>query len=104
MVLGKLSKISKDGEAIKVIEPQADHTFKMNSSALKAVLLSEEYKNRKVVVISITGAFRTGKSFLMNFLLTFLKEKDGKRRSSTITDEADFDREWTEVRKNSLTV
>ena len=70
--------LNADGEPIKIIEPQSDHTFKLNSNALKDILLSDELKHKKVVVISITGAFRTGKSFLLNFLLAFLKKTNSR--------------------------
>lgn len=52
-----------------------DHTFDLDMEALKEVLLSEEVSNRRVVVISVAGAFRKGKSFLLDYLLRFLNNK-----------------------------
>ena len=52
-----------------------EHTFDLDMEALRTVLLSEEVKNRKVVVVSVAGAFRKGKSFLLDYLLRFLNNK-----------------------------
>ena len=52
-----------------------EHSFDLDLEALKTVLLSEEVANRKVVVVSVAGAFRKGKSFLLDYLLRFLSNK-----------------------------
>jgi Guanylate-binding protein, N-terminal domain len=44
----------------------------VNFMALGAILLHSEVTNRKIVVVSITGPIKTGKSFLMNYCLRFL--------------------------------
>ena len=52
-----------------------DHSFELDMEALKEVLLSDEVQNRKVVVVSVAGAFRKGKSFLLDYFLRFLNNK-----------------------------
>lgn len=52
-----------------------DHSFELDMDALAKVLLSDAVKNRKVVVVSVAGAFRKGKSFLLDYLLRFLNNK-----------------------------
>ncbi len=52
--------------AIQIVKVLDDHTFDLDMEALKEVLLSEEVCNRKVAVISVAGAFRKGKSFLLD--------------------------------------
>lgn len=42
---------------------------------MNEILLSEEVKDKKVVVISVAGAFRKGKSFLLDFILRYLDEQ-----------------------------
>ena len=39
---------------------------------MQEVLLSEEVCDRKVVVLSVAGAFRKGKSFLLDFIIRYL--------------------------------
>ena len=60
---------------IQIVKVLDDHTFDLDMDALKEVLLSEEVRNRKVAVISVAGAFRKGKSFLLDYLLRFLNNK-----------------------------
>lgn len=60
---------------VQVVQVKDDHSFDLNMVALKEILLSEKVKNRKVVVVSVAGAFRKGKSFLLDYLLRFLTNK-----------------------------
>ena len=60
---------------IQIVKVLEDHSFELDMDALKEVLLSEEVKDRKVAVISVAGAFRKGKSFLLDYLLRFLNNK-----------------------------
>ena len=53
-----------------------DHLFKLDEEALKQILLSDEVANRPVVVISVAGAFRKGKSFLLDFFLRYLNHRE----------------------------
>lgn len=49
-----------------------DHTFELDEVALNRILMSEEVRDREVVAISVAGAFRKGKSFLMDFMLRYM--------------------------------
>lgn len=60
------------GRAIQIISP-VNHSFELHLNELKAILEQESIKDRHVVVISIAGAYREGKSFLLNFFLKYLK-------------------------------
>ena len=62
-------------QALQIIETQPDDTILLNEEALRNILTQDEIRDRYVAVISITGAFRGGKSFLLNFLLRYLKIK-----------------------------
>ncbi|MED6276363.1 Alkyltransferase-like protein 1 [Characodon lateralis] len=63
-----------DGRArpIQVLLVKDDHTFELDEAALSQILLSEEVRDREVVAISVAGAFRKGKSFLMDFMLRYM--------------------------------
>uniref|UniRef100_A0A4W5JP63 Atlastin GTPase 1 n=1 Tax=Hucho hucho TaxID=62062 RepID=A0A4W5JP63_9TELE len=57
---------------IQVLVVKDDHTFELDEAALSRILLAEEVHNREVVAISVAGAFRKGKSFLMDFMLRYM--------------------------------
>ncbi|XP_077393983.1 atlastin-1 isoform X3 [Festucalex cinctus] len=63
-----------DGRArpIQVLLVKDDHTFELDEAALSRILLAEEVREREVVAISVAGAFRKGKSFLMDFMLRYM--------------------------------
>lgn len=49
--------------------------FELSFDELAAILLQKDVKDREIVVVSIAGAFRKGKSFLLNFFLKYLNER-----------------------------
>ena len=55
-----------------ILKALDDHTFELDTDALEKVLLDREVANKKVVVVSVAGAFRKGKSFLLDFFLRYL--------------------------------
>lgn len=57
---------------IKIAEINSNQKFTFYESRLKEILLKDEIKDRSVVVVSVAGAFRKGKSFLLNFFLRYL--------------------------------
>ncbi|KAK2896961.1 hypothetical protein QQF64_005420 [Cirrhinus molitorella] len=63
-----------DGRArpVQVLVVKDDHTFELDETALSKILLAEEVRDREVVAISVAGAFRKGKSFLMDFMLRYM--------------------------------
>ncbi|RZC42284.1 GBP domain containing protein, partial [Asbolus verrucosus] len=81
------------------LNPQIEQLFDLdekkqivlNKSALLNILLRDEIKDKHVCVISIAGAYREGKSFLMNFLLRYLhiRYKLKKRNVTNWLDPAD---------------
>lgn len=63
-----------DGRArpVQVLLVKDDHTFELDEAALSRLLLAEEVREREVVAVSVAGAFRKGKSFLMDFMLRYM--------------------------------
>ena len=59
-------------------KPELIATFENDRSKLRVHVLEDmikkaKAKDKQVVVISITGVFRSGKSFLLNLLETYLE-------------------------------
>ena len=59
------------GQAIRIITTN-DHVFNLELDGIKSILENDSIKDRSVVVVSIAGAFRQGKSFLLNFFIKYL--------------------------------
>lgn len=59
------------GEAIQIITSK-NHKFELKLEKLKQIFEADEMKDRHVVLVSIAGPYRKGKSFLMNFFLNYL--------------------------------
>uniref|UniRef100_A0A8C1YVI5 Atlastin 3 n=1 Tax=Cyprinus carpio TaxID=7962 RepID=A0A8C1YVI5_CYPCA len=53
-----------------------DHSFDLDTEALSRILLRPEVRDKDVVVVSVAGAFRKGKSFLLDFMLRYMYRKD----------------------------
>lgn len=60
------------GQAVQIVTTGPDHTFELNVEALESILLQENVKDKKVVIVSVAGAFRKGKSFLLDFFLRYM--------------------------------
>ena len=65
------------GKALQVIVAEDDHGFALDENALKSLLLDNRVRDRKVIILSVAGAYRKGKSFLLDFFLRYLYAKVG---------------------------
>jgi atlastin len=62
--------------AIQIVKlDEEHHEFNLNENELKNILLNEDVRSRDVVIVSVAGAFRKGKSFLLDFFLRYLYAK-----------------------------
>jgi atlastin len=59
------------GEPLSVLKFSSS-TLEFDKAALESLLLHPQVKDRKIVVLSIVGAFRKGKSFFLDYCLRFL--------------------------------
>ncbi|XP_052469585.1 atlastin-2 [Carassius gibelio] len=58
-----------------VITNEDDHKFELDAAALEKILMQEHVKDLNVVVVSVAGAFRKGKSFLLDFMLRYMHKQ-----------------------------
>ena len=81
--------------AIQLIRPvvkedengETSTSFVLEAQKLKDLLLAESVKNDEMIIISVTGAFRTGKSFLLNYLLLYLRHLESGAEGDWLTGE-----------------
>lgn len=65
-----------NAEAIQIVKVNEEaHTFRLSEEDLTRIILQDNVKNREVVIVSVAGAFRKGKSFLLDFFLRYLYAK-----------------------------
>lgn len=80
---GSVSDGVGSGHELQIVRT-SDECIELDESALKRLLLDERVKDKPVAVVSVAGAFRTGKSFLLGFFLRYLQNSN---RSSWLGDE-----------------
>lgn len=49
------------------------HELKLNDENIKRIMLHPDVKDNPVMIVSIAGALRKGKSFLLGFFLKYLE-------------------------------
>ncbi|KAK2709516.1 atlastin-like isoform X2 [Artemia franciscana] len=64
-----------EGHAVQIVRVSEDHTFSLDEEALAEVLNQEYCRDKPLAIISVAGAFRKGKSFLLDFMLRYLKRQ-----------------------------
>jgi len=62
---------------VQVLVAEDDHSFVLDENVLKTLLLDPRVRDRKIVILSVAGAYRKGKSFLLDFFLRYLYAKVG---------------------------
>ncbi|XP_026743267.1 atlastin-like [Trichoplusia ni] len=60
------------GHGVQVVTPNSEHGFVLDEKLLQGILLRDDIKDLPVVVVSVAGPYRKGKSFLLNFFLRYL--------------------------------
>uniref|UniRef100_A0A673HA93 Atlastin-2-like n=1 Tax=Sinocyclocheilus rhinocerous TaxID=307959 RepID=A0A673HA93_9TELE len=61
-----------------VITNEDHHKFELDAAALEKILMQEHVKDLNVVVVSVAGAFRKGKSFLLDFMLRYMHNQSSE--------------------------
>lgn len=68
-------EVEEMGGAVQIVVSKPDHKFGLDEEALSKILLQKDVKDRNVVVVSVAGAFRKGKSFILDFFLRYMKAR-----------------------------
>uniref|UniRef100_A0A1E1X6M8 Putative guanylate-binding protein n=1 Tax=Amblyomma aureolatum TaxID=187763 RepID=A0A1E1X6M8_9ACAR len=63
------------GEPVAIFSAKDNGSFHLDSKALERILLADHVRDKPVVVVSMAGAFRKGKSFLLNFFIRYLRNQ-----------------------------
>lgn len=70
--IGDTMESGKPGPVQVVLVQKDQHSFELEEKALASILLQDRIRDLDVVVVSVAGAFRKGKSFLLDFMLRYL--------------------------------
>lgn len=70
------------GKPVPIVLAEEDHQFILDEEALESILLKDDIKDRNVVVVSVAGSYRKGKSFLMDFFLRYMKATVNKNKNN----------------------
>jgi len=60
-------------QIVKIDDESEEHNFILDEGALNEILNKDNIRDKPVCIISVAGAFRKGKSFLLNFMLRYLE-------------------------------
>jgi len=65
-----------NGEPVQIVKIRDDdHSFFLDEEALESIMSNKEIKDKPICIVSVAGAFRRGKSFLLDFLLRYLNNE-----------------------------
>jgi len=65
--------MGKAVQIVKIDDESETHKFFLDEEALNEILNRDNIREKPICIISVAGAFRKGKSFLLNFMLRYLK-------------------------------
>ena len=85
-------------QIVSIGEAGTNGDLELNNENLNSILIKIP-DTHKVSVISVVGAFRTGKSFLLNFFLRYLRCSS----NSSIIDDNEDSEAWMTYEGNTLT-
>ena len=65
-------QLKEFGKTINILQFTNDMKIIADKAAIKEIFNHAEIEDRKVVILSIVGAFRGGRSFFLDYCLRFL--------------------------------
>uniref|UniRef100_A0A8B9RMJ6 Atlastin 3 n=1 Tax=Astyanax mexicanus TaxID=7994 RepID=A0A8B9RMJ6_ASTMX len=74
--LSKKTRMGSEPGPVQIVTVnKEEHSFDLDMEALERILLVPKIRDMNVVVLSVAGAFRKGKSFLLDFMLRYMYRK-----------------------------
>ncbi|XP_066534844.1 atlastin-2 isoform X2 [Hoplias malabaricus] len=71
--------VAQGPRPVQIVEAKKDdHMFELDATALEEILMQEHVRDLNVVVLSVAGAFRKGKSFLLDFMLRYMHSQSSE--------------------------
>lgn len=68
--------------SVQVVNVNDNHNYVLEDNTLQRILLREDVKDLPLVVVSVAGAYRGGKSFLLSYFLRYLNSPTEKRNEN----------------------
>jgi len=73
------SEVAPEGhrpvQIVKIDDESETHNFILDEEALNEILNKDNIRDKPICILSVAGAFRKGKSFLLNFMLRYLESQ-----------------------------
>ena len=66
-------------QIVKIDQQSETHNFTLDEEALNEILNKDNIRDKPICIISVAGAFRKGKSFLLNFMLRYLESQGSEK-------------------------
>lgn len=84
-----------EGVPVNIVKTKSDGKLVLSEEELRKIVCSDGVKDLEVVVVAIAGAYRTGKSFLMNLLAGYLQlYQEGEVPVNHVTLEQCINMRW----------
>ncbi|XP_075976660.1 atlastin-3-like [Anticarsia gemmatalis] len=71
--MSNFTKLKREGLPVMKMSQEPGRRYEVDEEALASVLLRADVRSLPVVVVSVAGAYRGGKSFILGFFLRYLK-------------------------------
>jgi len=66
-------------QIVKIDDESETHNFILDEEALNEILNKDNIRDKPICILSVAGAFRKGKSFLLNFMLRYLESQGSEK-------------------------
>lgn len=79
------------GHPIQIISFGCDRKLKLNNTEFEKIVSRDDVQGLPIAILSVIGAFRTGKSFLLNWIERFLSSDEKVKSLVTSSSRVRYD-------------